>query len=97
MNDELRPRLRLAMRRLVRSAALDFYGSGSHTDAVRGITMPARMRFEEELAAMQDLVRAAMREGALGVGSSLIYAPAAYADTAELIDDLVVDPGSTRD
>lgn len=38
-----------------------------------------------ELAQMQELVRAAMREGALGVGSSLIYAPAAYAETDELI------------
>jgi N-acyl-D-amino-acid deacylase len=37
-----------------------------------------------ELARMQDLVRDAMREGALGVGSSLIYAPAAYAKTDEL-------------
>jgi N-acyl-D-amino-acid deacylase len=38
-----------------------------------------------ELARMQDLVRAAMREGALGVGSSLIYAPAFYAHTDELV------------
>jgi N-acyl-D-amino-acid deacylase len=38
-----------------------------------------------ELAQMQELVRQAMREGALGVGSSLIYAPAAYAETPELI------------
>ena len=38
-----------------------------------------------ELARMQDLVRQAMREGALGVGSSLIYAPASYAKTDELI------------
>src|SRR3989442_11891340 len=30
------------------------------------------------------LVRKAMEEGALGVGSSLIYAPAFYAKTAEL-------------
>jgi len=37
-----------------------------------------------ELARMQDLVREAMHEGALGVGSSLIYAPAAYAKTDEL-------------
>jgi N-acyl-D-amino-acid deacylase len=37
-----------------------------------------------ELARMQDLVREAMREGALGVGSSLIYAPAYFAETAEL-------------
>ena len=38
-----------------------------------------------ELAAMQDLVRAAMREGALGLGTSLIYAPAFYARTEELV------------
>ena len=38
-----------------------------------------------ELAAMQALVREAMEEGALGVGSSLIYAPAFYADTDELV------------
>ncbi len=38
-----------------------------------------------ELARMQALVREAMAEGALGVGSSLIYAPAAYARTDELV------------
>lgn len=39
----------------------------------------------EELARMQALARAAMEEGALGLGSSLIYAPAFYAETEELI------------
>ncbi|MCR6627986.1 MAG: D-aminoacylase [Pseudoxanthomonas sp.] len=39
----------------------------------------------EQLARMQDVVRQAMREGALGVGSSLIYPPAAFAETGELI------------
>jgi N-acyl-D-amino-acid deacylase len=39
----------------------------------------------DELKQMQELVRQAMREGALGVGSSLIYAPASYAKTDELI------------
>lgn len=38
-----------------------------------------------ELEAMRGLVAEAMREGALGVGSSLIYAPAYYASTDELI------------
>jgi N-acyl-D-amino-acid deacylase len=33
---------------------------------------------------MRALVRQAMKEGALGVGSSLIYAPATYAETPEL-------------
>ncbi len=38
-----------------------------------------------ELNTMRGLVAQAMREGALGVGSSLIYAPAFYAKTPELI------------
>ncbi|HET7598796.1 MAG TPA: amidohydrolase family protein [Gemmatimonadales bacterium] len=38
-----------------------------------------------ELGRMQALVRQAMEEGALGVGSSLIYAPASYARTPELV------------
>jgi len=38
-----------------------------------------------QLARMRALVRSAMKEGALGVGSSLIYAPARYAETPELI------------
>ena len=37
-----------------------------------------------QLARMQDLVRQAMAEGALGVGASLIYPPAAFADNSEL-------------
>ena len=40
----------------------------------------------EELERMKDLVRQAMKEGALGVGSSLIYAPAFYAKTDELVE-----------
>src|SRR5258706_14300634 len=39
----------------------------------------------EQLTRMQALVRTAMDEGAMGVGSSLIYAPASYAETPELI------------
>ena len=38
-----------------------------------------------ELERMRGLVDQAMRDGALGVGSSLIYAPGTYADTDELI------------
>jgi N-acyl-D-amino-acid deacylase len=38
----------------------------------------------EELTRMQELVRNAMREGALGVGSSLIYEPGMFATTVEL-------------
>lgn len=39
----------------------------------------------DQLLRMQALVDEAMREGALGVGSSLIYAPAFYAETPELV------------
>ncbi|MBL9068653.1 MAG: D-aminoacylase [Sphingopyxis sp.] len=39
----------------------------------------------EQLDRMQLLVRQAMDEGALGVGSSLIYAPGSYAETDELV------------
>jgi len=39
-----------------------------------------------ELERMRALVRQAMEEGALGVGSSLIYAPAFYAKTDELVE-----------
>ncbi|WP_310467960.1 amidohydrolase family protein [Sphingomonas sp.] len=38
-----------------------------------------------QLERMRGLVRAAMQEGALGVGSSLIYAPANFAETDELV------------
>ena len=38
-----------------------------------------------QLNRMRALVRQAMKEGAVGVGSSLIYAPATYAETPELV------------
>ncbi len=38
----------------------------------------------EQLARMRTLVRESMNEGAMGVGSSLIYAPATFAETPEL-------------
>jgi N-acyl-D-amino-acid deacylase len=39
----------------------------------------------EQLARMRALVREAMDEGAMGVGSSLIYVPGIYAETDELV------------
>lgn len=39
----------------------------------------------EQLTRMRALVRQAMEEGAMGVGSALIYAPANYAETPELV------------
>lgn len=45
-----------------------------------------RLPTMEELDRMKVLVKTAMEEGALGVGSSLIYAPANYSSTEELIE-----------
>ena len=39
----------------------------------------------EQLARMRALVRQAMNEGAMGVGSSIMYAPANFAETDELV------------
>ena len=58
---------------------------GATTVRVHELGYVDRAPSAPELLRMQDLVRQAMREGALGVGSSLIYAPAFYADTAELV------------
>ena len=40
----------------------------------------------EQMERMRELVRMEMKAGALGIGTSLIYAPAIYADTNELIE-----------
>ncbi len=58
---------------------------GATTVRIHEIGYEDRKATPEELARMLDLVRDAMRDGALGVGSSLIYAPANFADTDELI------------
>ena len=39
----------------------------------------------DQLAAMKSLVRQAMQDGAMGVGSALIYAPGTFAKTDELV------------
>jgi N-acyl-D-amino-acid deacylase len=58
---------------------------GATTVRVHEIGYADRPPTPAELERMKKLVRQAMRDGALGVGSSLIYAPAFYAKTDELI------------
>ena len=58
---------------------------GATTVRIYEIEYENRKATDEELERMRELVRAAMRDGAIGVGSSLIYAPANFADTDELI------------
>lgn len=58
---------------------------GAETVRVHELGPANRAATPPELVRMQNLVRDAMREGAMGVGSSLIYAPGNFADTNELI------------
>jgi N-acyl-D-amino-acid deacylase len=58
---------------------------GATTVRIHEVGYADRPPTAEELARMRKLVDQAMREGALGVGSSLIYAPAFYAGTDELV------------
>lgn len=58
---------------------------GATTVRIHELGHENRAPTADELARMEALVETAMREGALGVGSSLIYAPADYARTEELI------------
>ncbi len=68
---------RHAQRRLVRRR--------DHRAHPRAWRRRRRSRRPSSSTRMRALVRDAMKEGALGVGSSLIYAPANYAETPELI------------
>jgi N-acyl-D-amino-acid deacylase len=58
---------------------------GATTVRMHEIANDDRPPTPDELKRMRALVAGAMRDGALGVGSSLIYAPAAYASTDELV------------
>jgi len=58
---------------------------GATTVRIHEVGYANRPPTPKELARMRALVHQAMDEGALGVGSSLIYAPAFYAKTDELV------------
>jgi len=61
-----------------------FVGNGTLRRHVIGYEN--RPATDQELTQMRELAREAMLEGAVGVSSSLLYAPSAYADTDELIE-----------
>ncbi len=61
-----------------------FVGNGTLRRNVIGFEN--RKATEEELNKMKELLDEAMREGAMGLSSSLLYAPSGYADTEELIE-----------
>jgi len=59
---------------------------GATTLRVHEIGYENRPPTDQEMENMRNLVRQGMEEGALGIGSSLIYAPAFYSSTEELIE-----------
>ena len=58
---------------------------GATTIRIHVLGYDNRQASQGELVGMKKLVAEAMAEGAMGLGSSLIYAPAFYASTEELI------------
>jgi N-acyl-D-amino-acid deacylase len=58
---------------------------GAATPRIHVIGRDDRPPTAEELKKMQDLVRQAMQEGAVGVASALVYPPGCFARTDELI------------
>ncbi|MEH6748126.1 MAG: D-aminoacylase [Maribacter arcticus] len=58
---------------------------GATTLRINTVGLEDRAATEEEMEVMKGMVKTTMEEGAMGIGSSLIYAPGFYADTQELI------------
>ena len=59
---------------------------GATTLRINAVGYENRKPNDSELEIMKNLVHQGMKEGALGIGSSLIYAPAFYSSTEELIE-----------
>ncbi len=59
---------------------------GATTVRIHEIGYENRTPGKQELEAMKNLVKQAMEEGAVGLSSSLIYAPASFAETEELVE-----------
>jgi N-acyl-D-amino-acid deacylase len=76
--------LRDLERRGVSQNVASYLGATTVREHVIGLA--DRKPTASELEAMRDIVRREMEAGALGIGSSLIYAPAFYASTEELIE-----------
>ena len=59
---------------------------GAATTRIMEVGYENRDATESEIKRMKSIVRKSMEEGAMGIGSSLIYAPGDYASTEELIE-----------
>lgn len=80
----LREYLAFLQRRGIAQNVASFVGAATVREHVLGLG--DRKPTADELDRMRQLVESAMRDGALGVGSALEYAPGYYADTEELIE-----------
>ncbi|HEX3929360.1 MAG TPA: D-aminoacylase [Nocardioides sp.] len=58
---------------------------GAATMRILGVGYDDRPATDDELDVMREVLAEEMADGALGIGSSLIYAPGSYASTAELV------------
>tara|TARA_B100000214_G_C23972316_1_gene630805 strand:- start:500 stop:2119 length:1620 start_codon:yes stop_codon:yes gene_type:complete len=59
---------------------------GAATTRILGVGYENRDATDSEMKKMKEIVTKSMEEGAMGIGSSLIYAPGDYASTEELIE-----------
>ena len=59
---------------------------GAATVRIQEIGYANRKATPNEMESMRNIVKLAMMQGAIGIGSSLIYAPGDYADTNELVE-----------
>ena len=59
---------------------------GAATTRILEVGYENRDATDQEMKRMKNIVRKSMEEGAMGIGSSLIYAPGDYANTNELIE-----------
>jgi N-acyl-D-aspartate/D-glutamate deacylase len=80
----LREYLEHLQRRGVAQNVASFIGAATVREHVVGLE--DRPPTAGEMQKMRELVRREMEQGALGIGSSLIYAPGSYARTEELIE-----------
>ena len=76
--------LRFLERKGISTNVASYIGAATLREHVVGLDN--KKATPEQMERMRELVRAEMKAGALGIGTSLIYAPAVYADTEELIE-----------
>src|SRR5436309_9391018 len=76
--------LRYLEKRGISCNVASFLGATTVREYVIGLE--AKQPTPQQIEQMQDLVRKEMEAGALGIGTSLIYPPAFYAKTEELIE-----------